>query len=358
MNLSVQKLKKFYKNKKVFVTGATGFKGSWIVKWLELLGAKVYGIGYLPNDNKKFFYSLGLNKKRNFKIVDIRDSKSLKKTINTIKPGIIIHMAAQPLISASYVNPHFTYSTNAIGTLNVLQIVNNSKYVKSLVCITSDKCYKDSFSTKGFKENDQLGGEDPYSGSKACAEIIVKTYIESFFKKKKIGVASARAGNVIGGGDFSQNRLIPDSVLSLKKKRKIFLRNPKFNRPWQHVLEPIYGYLILAKKLYENPRRYEGAYNFGPENNTLTTVENIVKKIIKFWGHGTYKINRKSMYYEQKNLQLDITKAKKILNWKPVLTIDESVKFTISWYKRFFIDKENSKKITIDHINEYSKKIR
>ena len=238
----------FYKNKKVLVTGATGFKGAWLCYWLVMLGAKVYGIGYNPNKNKNLFYSLKLNKKIKLKLFDIRNKKKLESFVKTSKPTIVFHLAAQPLILESYKKPYLTYTVNTLGTLNILETVKNNNTIKSLVCITSDKCYESNNSTKGFKETDKLGGEDPYSGSKASAEIMIGTYQKSFFNEKKCGIASARAGNVIGGGDWSENRLIPDSINSIMKNKTIYIRNPNFNRPWQHVIEPLYGYLILAKK--------------------------------------------------------------------------------------------------------------
>jgi len=343
----------FYKNKKIVVTGATGFKGAWLCLWLKILGAKVYAVGFSPNKNKKLYYSLGLNKKINTKILDIRNYNKLSKYLKKINPDIIFHLAAQPIIHEGYINPYATYSINSFGTLNILEISRKLKKLKSLVCVTSDKCYEDKFSSVGFVEDDKLGGEDPYSGSKASAEVIINTYIKSFFNKTNIGVASARAGNVIGGGDFSKDRLVPDSVKFLISKKRIFLRNPKFNRPWQHVLEPLSGYLILAEKIFRNPKIYSGAYNFGPKKNTLTNVENVVKKIIKYWGYGSYKKDKKIKYYEQKNLQLDIKKSKKNLNWSPKLSIDESIKITIEWYKKVLVDKKVPIKITKEQILKY-----
>ena len=257
----------FYKNKKVLVTGATGFKGAWLCYWLVMLGAKVYGIGYNPNKNKNLFYSLKLNKKIKLKLFDIRNKKKLESFVKTSKPTIVFHLAAQPLILESYKKPYLTYTVNTLGTLNILETVKNNNTIKSLVCITSDKCYESNNSTKGFKETDKLGGEDPYSGSKASAEIMIGTYQKSFFNEKKCGIASARAGNVIGGGDWSENRLIPDSINSIMKNKTIYIRNPNFNRPWQHVIEPLYGYLILAKKIYKEPKRYSGPWNFGTKKN-------------------------------------------------------------------------------------------
>ena len=268
----MDKVKNFYKNKKIFITGITGFKGSWLASVLLSYGAKIYGIGFNPNKNKKFFYKLNLDKKINLKIIDINNYNKLKIYINKIKPSIIFHLAAQPLIYESYVKPYETININTIGTLNILNICKNLKSLKSLICVTSDKCYKSNNSTKGFKEDDILGGEDPYSASKASAEIIINSYIKSYFKKLNVGVASARAGNVIGGGDWSPNRLIPDIIKSLTNDKKIIIRNPKFNRPWQHVLDPIYGYLLLAKKLYYKPRIYSGPYNFGPKPNNVTSL--------------------------------------------------------------------------------------
>ncbi len=346
-------IKNFYKNKKVLVTGATGFKGSWLCYWLTILGAKVFGTGYNPNKNKNLFYSLNLNKKIKLKLFDIKNKKKLKSFIKHSKPQIIFHLAAQPLILESYKKPYLTYNVNCIGTLNILEIVRKIDTVKSLVCITSDKCYENNFSTKGFKESDKLGGEDPYSGSKACAEIMIRSYKESFFNKKNCGLASARAGNVMGGGDWSKNRLIPDSINSIIKNKTIYIRNPNFNRPWQHVLEPLHGYLILGEKIYKEPKRYSGPWNFGTTTNTVTNVLKIVKEIVKFWGKGKINFKKNQKYYEQINLQLNINKSKKILKWKPKYSITKSIHVTVDWYKKVLIEKYNVEKITAKQIKEY-----
>jgi len=345
---------KFYKNKRILVTGATGFKGSWLCLWLNEIGAKVYGIGYSPNKNKNLFYKLKLNEKIKYSLIDIRNLKKLKKVIKSFKPEIVFHMAAQPLIIKGYTDPFDTYTINSNGTLNILQILKSDKMIRSIVCITSDKCYKSNNSIKGFVEEDSLGGEDPYSGSKACAEIISNTYYQSFFKnKKKCGLATVRAGNVIGGGDWSENRLIPDCIKSINSNKTIILRNPYFNRPWQHVLEPLHGYLILAKKLYENPLKFSSGWNFGSEKNTVTDVLTVVKKIIKIWGKGKLKFTKKNKYYEQKNLQLNISKAKKKLSWKPKLSIFDSIYFTVEWYKQTLIQKKNPYTVTKNQIKEF-----
>jgi len=343
----------FYKNKKVLVTGATGFKGAWLCYWLVMLGAKVYGIGYNPNKNKNLFYSLKLEKKIKLKLFDIRNKKKLESFVKTSKPIIVFHLAAQPLILESYKKPYLTYTVNCLGTLNILETVKNNNIIKSLVCITSDKCYESNNSTKGFKETDKLGGEDPYSGSKASAEIMIGTYQKSFFSEKKCGIASARAGNVIGGGDWSENRLIPDSINSIMKNKTIYIRNPNFNRPWQHVIEPLYGYLILAKKIYKEPKRYSGPWNFGTKKNTVTNVLKIVKAIVKFWGKGKINFKRNQKYYEQTNLQLNINKSKKFLKWEPKYSIIKSIHVTVNWYKKVLVEKYSVEKITTEQIQDY-----
>lgn len=351
-------IKKFYKNKKVLVTGATGFKGAWLCYWLKILGANVYGIGHKLNKNKNLFNSLKLKKKIKLKLLDITDKKKLKLFILNSKPEIIFHLAAQPLILESYKEPYETFTVNSFGTLNLLDIVKNVRFVKSLVCITSDKCYENNNSTTGFKENDRLGGEDPYSASKATAELMIRSYSESFFIKTGCGIASARAGNVIGGGDWSSNRLIPDTIISLMSNKLIKIRNPHFNRPWQHVLEPIYGYLLLAKKLYFNPKKFSGPWNFGTEKNTVTSVKKIALYILKLWGGGNLKIKNKQSYYEQTNLQLNIEKSKKILKWKPKFTIYKSVKITVEWYKQVLIYKTDPETITKNQITDYMNEIK
>lgn len=353
-----KRLAEFYKNKKILITGATGFKGSWLSLWLLEMGAKVYGVGYSPNKNKNLFYQLKLDRKIDYSITDIRNIKSLKKIISKFKPEIVFHMAAQPLIFKGYQQPYDTYMINSIGTLNILEILRNDKFIKSIICVTSDKCYESNNSTRGFLENDKLGGVDPYSGSKASAEIIIQTYYNSFFKnKKKCGLASARAGNVIGGGDWSPDRLIPDCIKSINQNKVIFLRNPYFNRPWQHVLEPLNGYLMLAKKLYEKPEFYSSAWNFGSKKNTVTSVYEVVKKIKQLWGKGNIKINKTKMFYEQENLQLDIRKSQKYLKWTPKLTIAESIQVTVEWYKYIYAKgTKNTEEITLSQIRNFSKK--
>jgi len=351
-----KKLFNFYKNKRILVTGATGFKGAWLSLWLSMLGAKVFGIGYKPNNNRRLFDQLKLKEKIFFKSIDIRNFLKIKNHIKKIKPEIIFHLAAQPIISKSYDYPKYTYEVNAIGTLNLIDAIRKFKFIKSVVFVTSDKCYESNNSIIGFKESDKLGGIDPYSGSKASSEIIVNTYYHSYFKKKiNTGIATARAGNVIGGGDWSKDRLIPDSIKFLNKKKTIIIRNPNFNRPWQHVLEPLHGYLILALKLYNQPGKYSGPWNFGTEHNTVTSVEQIIRKIIFNWGKGKYKKINNRKFYEQTNLQLNITKAKKELKWKPKLSIDHCISLTVDWYKKVLTSKATVQQITMSQIINYMK---
>jgi len=347
-------LSKFFKNKRVLVTGASGFKGSWLSYSLYLMNAKVYGLGIKINKNEKLFNQLNLKNKINFKYVDIRNYQKLKKYIFFSKPSVIFHLAAQPIVSESYENPAKTIGTNAIGTLNLIDICQELSFVKTVVCITSDKCYKNNHSTKGFKETDHLGGDDPYSASKACAEIIANSYYKSFYKKKNKGLATTRAGNVIGGGDWSPNRLLPDCIKSIINKKTIKIRSPNFNRPWQHVLDPIFGYLLLASKLYNNPEKYSGPWNFGPKKINVVSVEEIVKKILKYWGSGSYKVLNNKKFYEQKNLQLNILKSNRILKWSPKYSIKLSVQKTVEWYKSVYLSKGTDvEKITKNQINSF-----
>lgn len=346
-------LKKFYKNKSVLVTGATGFKGAWLCFWLNMLGARVSGIGFNPNQNKNLFYKLKLQNKINLKIMDIRNKKLLRNFIYKQKPSIIFHLAAQPLIYESYKKPHLTFDINFNGSLNITDISINSKFIKSIVVVTSDKCYESNNSKVGFKEGDLLGGIDPYSSSKAVTEIMVRAYRKSFSKRlKTLGISTGRAGNVIGGGDWSHKRLIPDSIKSIYLNKTIILRNPNFNRPWQHVLEPLKGYLVLAKNQYVNPLKFSGAWNFGTNPRSLTTVKKIVEYIIDFWGKGKL-IAKKNNFYEQENLQLNISKAKKKLKWVPTYNIKKSVIFTAEWYFETIKNKKSPIEITKRQILKY-----
>lgn len=345
---------KIYRNKKILITGHTGFKGSWLSFWLNSLGAKIYGISNNIPTKPSFFKVCGVDKFSKSFFFNIKNTIKLKKTINKIKPDFIFHLAAQSLVSKSYEDPNNTWETNLVGTKNILESLLDYKNKCSVIIITSDKCYKNIETHRPYNEKDILGGIDPYSASKASAEILFNSYFHSFFKNNKyVNLATARAGNVIGGGDWSKNRLIPDCINSIKKNKTIFLRNPYFNRPWQHVLEPLYGYLILAQKLYKNPLKYSGAWNFGSKKNTVTDVLSIVRKIVSIWGKGKIRFKKKNKYYEQTNLQLNINKAQTKLKWMPKLSIMKSVDLTIIWYQNIIKKKTTPSSITKKQIIDY-----
>ncbi|MDC0402697.1 CDP-glucose 4,6-dehydratase [Candidatus Pelagibacter sp.] len=353
----MKSLKNFYKNKKVLVTGATGFKGSWLCAWLLNLGSKVYATGYLPNKNNILFKSLNLSDKINLKLFDIRDLKKLDQFVKINKPQVIFHLAAQPLVIESYKKPHETFDINYRGTLNILELTRKHRFIKSVICITSDKVYENIGKIKGYKETDRLGGVDPYSASKSSTEIMVRSYRESFFKNKNIcGISTVRAGNVIGGGDWSENRLIPDCINFLIKKKKIVLRNPHFSRPWQFVLEPLKGYMVLAQKQFYKPLHFSGSWNFGTQLRFSIKVIKIAELVIKSWGVGKIKILKFKKYKEQKNLQIDSTKAKKKLKWKTVYSIKKAVSVTSDWYSEVIKKRNDPLVTTFKQINEYMKK--
>lgn len=329
-----------YKNKTVLVTGHTGFKGSWLCIWLLELGANIIGVSkdpYTQNDN---FVMSKLSDKITDLRCDITDLDKLKKIFDEYKPEVVFHLAAQPLVRLSYKEPVETYHSNVMGTINILECIRSSNSVTAGIIVTSDKCYENVNQIWPYRESDRLGGYDPYSSSKACAEIAVSSYINSFFNSNECSkhgkfIASVRAGNVIGGGDWSEDRIIPDIVRSIQKKIPVEIRSPKSTRPWQHVLEPLRGYLLLGEKLILNKKEFIGAWNFGPDSNEFFSVENIVGKIIKIWGNGSYNISKNTGPHEASLLSIDCTKAKKYLGWKPVLDIDKALNMTVEWYKNY-----------------------
>jgi CDP-glucose 4,6-dehydratase len=351
-----------YKNKKVFITGHTGFKGSWLALWLTKLGARICGFALPPNTDPAIFNILGLEKIIECHVEgDIRDFDKLKIGLNKFSPDIVFHMAAQPLVRMSYKEPLETYQTNALGTVNILEAVRRNKKVKALVNVTTDKCYKNKEMSIAYKENDELGGYDPYSNSKACSELITSSYRDSFFNNQDFGrkhntlVATARAGNVIGGGDYSLDRLIPDFVKAVQKNQNIVLRNIQAIRPWQFVLEPLSGYMLLGSKLLSLEANYADVYNFGPEEESIVTVEEVIKKAISFWGRGRYEEDINEHPHEAKLLKLDISKAKKDLNWYPRYDIDDALKNTMEWYKAYYEGK-NMVDFSLNQISIYSDK--
>ena len=358
MNTEFKKLKKFWKGKKVFITGHTGFKGSWLVIFLNLLEAKIYG--YSINSS---FYLHRIAKLKNLMSGsfsgDVRNYKELKKTIIRFKPDILIHFAAQPLVKKSYTDPKNTYDVNVMGTVNILNILNEIKNIKASLIVTTDKVYNNNNSIKYFKEDDELGGNDPYSNSKACSDSITNLYNFSFFKKKKIFVATARAGNVIGGGDNAVDRIIPDYLRSLKYNKKLFLRYPRSIRPWQHVIEPLYGYLILLEKLYKRKTILENnAWNFGPKisnNKSVIEVINILNSFFNNKVKVSIKKNKKELY-ESKVLMLDSNKAKKFLSWRGILSLEETMKLIYLWAKQVSL-KLNPLDVCRKQILDYLKRI-
>lgn len=344
--------KNFFTNKNILITGNTGFKGSWLTKVLLNYNANI--IGYSNTEKVSdpcLFKILKLKKSITFIKGDIRDKNKLEKIFKKYKPSIIFHLAAQPIVSTSYKLPYETFAVNMIGSLNILELCKNYNFVKSLVYVTSDKCYENIETKISYKETDKLGGKDPYSASKAAAEVIFNAYLKSFYQKK-FGSASVRAGNVIGGGDWSKNRLIPDFIRSLQLKKKLVIRNPESIRPWHHVLDSISGYIRLSKKLYNYKNRFSGNWNFGPLSNknfSTSQVVNIMNNTLI--NKVKISINKKKIKnFESKILKLNSKKSNQQLNWHPKLSTRESIKFTIDWYKHYF-EKKNIEKFTEMQIN-------
>jgi len=348
-----------YKNLKVIVTGTTGFKGAWLAEWLLKLGSKVVGVGLRPEKDAIIFRSLKLDKKIKQYFIDINNFGKINGIIKKEKPDIIFHLAAQSIVSLSYKKPLETFRTNVIGSSNVLESVRKNK-IPYLVYITSDKCYLNLDKESSYKETDTLGGLDNYSSSKAAAELIFSSYFHSYLKNKKhLSAVTARAGNVIGGGDFKKDRIVPDIIKSVIKQKKIILRSPQSTRPWQHVLEPLSGYLTLGHKLIEKKLKSDliPSWNFGPHKKNCKTVNFITQLILNKWEGNNQKIlyKKNRNFHESKLLSLSIKKAKKELKWEPRLTLNETVKLTVDWYKNYFFDDE-VEKITNYHIEYYCDK--
>ena len=352
--------KKFsdFKNLKFLITGTTGFKGSWLAFWLSELGAKVIGVGLKPEKNSVLFKKLELKKNIKQYIFDISDFKKLNYVLKKEKPDLIIHLAAQSIVSLSYQDPIMTFKSNIMGSANILETFRLSQS-QGLVFITSDKCYLNLDKKNSFKETDTLGGIDNYSSSKASAENIFFSYYNSYFKSKShLNIASARAGNVIGGGDFKTNRIVPDIIRAIKKNKNLVLRNPNSTRPWQHVLEPLSGYLLLAHKILNKDlkKTFLPSWNFGPEKKNCKNVSFISKKILHNLGYKkSIKVKKNKIFHESKLLSLNINKAKKELNWKPILSLEETIRLTTDWYEKFYLNYD-VKKMTHDQIDFYMNK--
>lgn len=349
----MEKLANFYKNKRVFITGHTGFKGKWLTSVLMKFNTKI--TGYSLKDKNKRNYENFLDYKNVKNIYgNVSDYNNLRDKIKAAKPDIIFHLAAQPLVSDSYLKPLNTFKTNFLGSINIFEIARNLK-IKSVVVITSDKCYLNKEILRGYKESDQLGGKDPYSASKASVEIAFEAFLQSFFlKEKKIGIATARAGNVIGGGDWSKDRIIPDCVKTIIKDKDMIIRSPKSTRPWQHVLEPISGYLVLAKRLYKYPKKYSGSWNFGPRHSETKKVIEVAKIIInKIYSKKKIKIIFKKGKFKEANLlKLNSNKANKYLGWSTRWSMVKGLNKTAEWYNSY-VRKEDTKLITANQIEDY-----
>lgn len=332
----------FFKGKKVLVTGHTGFKGSWLSVWLNELGAEVVGVGLDPYSDRDNYVLSGIGKKIKADIrADIRDGERMKEIFSEYKPEIVFHLAAQPLVRLSYDIPVETYQTNVMGTINVLEAIRSTDSVKVGVMTTTDKCYENKEQIWGYRENEPMGGYDPYSSSKGAAEIAISSWRRSFFNPKDYdrhgkSIASVRAGNVIGGGDWALDRIIPDCIRALEAGKPIDIRSPKAIRPWQHVLEPLSGYMLLAKKMWESPTEYCEGWNFGPRAESISTVWEVASKVIDNYGSGELcDLSDPYALHEAKLLMLDISKAKFRLGWEPRMNIDQTVALTIDWYRDY-----------------------
>ncbi len=343
-----------FKGKKVFITGHTGFKGTWLTFLLTELGADVMGFALEPYDGPSHFNMLKLHERIMHVVGDVRDYNALNNAIQSFQPEYILHLAAQPLVKKSYNDPVYTFSTNIMGSVNLLDSVRNCASVRSLVYITSDKCYENLEWIWGYRENDRVGGHDPYSASKGAAEVVFSAYSRSYFASRPtLGAATTRAGNVIGGGDWAEDRIIPDCIRSIENGIAIPIRNPLATRPWQHVLEPLSGYLLLAAQLREEPAKYSGAWNFGPSSIEVRTVHEVANNIVAYMGRGEVVITGSvDQHHEAMLLQLNCDKAHQELNWYPRWHVEETIAATAEWYK-VVLEGGDVEQITRKQLHEY-----
>lgn len=345
----------YFKNKKVLITGHTGFKGSWLSLIMKYFGAKVYGISLNIPKQLSHYKTSKINKHVNEYFLDIKNFTRLNKVILKIKPDFVFHLAAKSLVYYAYKNPLDTFNTNAIGTLNILNSINNLSKKKRVcgVIITSDKCYLNSEKKSSYKESDNLGGVEPYSGSKACAEIIFKSFFNTYLKNnKKVAVCTARAGNVIGGGDWSEKRIIPDCIKAWSKNKTLVIRNPNATRPWQHVLDVLHGYILLAYNLHKNKKFNGDSFNFGPPTNSNYKVIDVIKKISAEWPESKWII-KKSSFVESTLLKLNSKKSNKKLKWRNKLKFNEILMYVSNWYRYYYYSKKNTEQMTLNQIKEF-----
>jgi len=343
----------FFRGKKVFLTGHTGFKGSWLSLWLNSMGAEVKGYALPPETTPSLYNVARVDEKVESEFGDIRDLEQLRDSMVAFDPDILIHMAAQPLVRLSYREPIETYEINVIGTAKVLEAARSCTKLKSIVSVTTDKCYENREWAWGYRENEPMGGYDPYSSSKGCAELVTAAYRRSFMQEAGVGLASARAGNVIGGGDWADDRLIPDILRAFEKDEAVIIRNPKATRPWQHVLEPLSGYLLLAEKMYGAPPDYAEGWNFGPQDDDVKPVDWILDRMVSQWGEGaSWQLDQGSHPHEAGFLKLDISKAKSRLGWKPTWHLEQSLERITRWHQ-VWLNKEDMQRECLKEINEY-----
>lgn len=346
-----------FKNKTVLVTGHTGFKGSWLCVWLKELGANVVGYALEPYTDRDNFVVTGLQHRVAHIIGDVRDFHEMRKIFEEYQPEFVFHLAAQAIVRESYVSPKETYDINIGGTANMLECCRLTDSVRVIVNITSDKCYENKEWVWGYRESDPMGGYDPYSSSKGCSELITAAYRRSFFNPDdfnahKKSLASARAGNVIGGGDWQKDRIIPDCIMALESNKPIEIRNPNAMRPWQHVLEPLSGYLLLAFRMYEEPQKFCGAWNFGPNSDSIIPVGEVAAKVVAQWGNGSWiDLSNENAPHEAKLLSLDISKANSYLKWFPVWDTEKAIEKTVDWYKEY--KKKDPYRICVGQIEEF-----
>jgi len=349
----------FFRGKKVFLTGHTGFKGSWLSLWLQQLGAEVTGYALQPPTNPSLFEVANVAQGMTSIIGDIRDAEALNKAMRNAAPDIVIHMAAQPLVRYSYVNPVETYSTNVMGTVHLLEAVRQTPSVRAVVNVTSDKCYDNKEWVWGYRENEAMGGFDPYSNSKGCAELVTSAYRNSFFNPEKyadhrVALASGRAGNVIGGGDWADDRLIPDILRAISDNKPVVIRSPHAIRPWQHVLEPLSGYLLLAEKLYTQGVAYAEGWNFGPADEDAKPVQWIVEQLTQQWGEGaSWQLDGGKHPHEAHYLKLDCSKAKMRLDWQPRWHLGHTLEMIVAW-QQAWLAKQDMRSFTLKQIEQYA----